>query len=64
MNDEMIAEFSGNVRFLNPKNVSLVDSEGTKIEVPLCPICNKFMSMLMGKEAFKWSCNFCPTEDK
>ncbi len=64
MNDEFIAEFGGNMRFLNPENMSLIDSEGKEIEIPLCTKCDKFMNIMIGKEAFKWFCNFCPSEDK
>lgn len=47
------------IRFLDPKQIKLYDSENKEVVIPKCETCGMHKSQLMGKESFIWVCNCC-----
>jgi hypothetical protein len=60
-NQTLQSEFgcSSSLRFADENMVSAHDSEGNKIEIPRCELCDAFKSQLIGKESFMWICTMC-----
>ena len=47
------------VRFPNPENVKLYDSENNEICIPKCQKCGIHKCQIIGKNAYMWFCSMC-----
>jgi hypothetical protein len=47
------------VRWLDPANVKMYDSDGKEMEIPKCEICGAFKQCLIGLTAHLWICGTC-----
>jgi hypothetical protein len=49
----------GNISWLDPSDVKLVDNEGNEEIIPKCDKCGVHKTMIMGTEWFAWICQMC-----
>ena len=44
------------VRFLEPSQVKMYDSDGKEIEIPKCEKCGQYKNEVIGREYCAWIC--------